>query len=303
MSPSISAVGDATQSAAGKATEVRARSTRGTKAISVTRILIYVMLAFAVVVTMFPLLWMLSSAFKPLGETLRWPPTFLPEVFRPQNYVEAWQAANFTRVLANSAIVAVSATVLSVGVNALAAYGFSKFDFPGRNVLFVLVLGTLMVPFQVTMIPLFFIMRDLNLLNTYQGIVLPHVADAFGVFLLRQFMQTIPNEMIEAARIDGASELRIFWRVVLPLCGPALAVLAIFTFMWRWNEFLWPLIAVSSEDMWTVQLALANFQKEFYVQWHYLMALTSVSMIPILALFLRFQRHFVAGVTMTGMKG
>lgn len=295
MSPSISAVSDTTQ--------VRARSTQGAMLGSVKRGSEYVILVFAVLVTLFPLLWMLSSAFKPLGETLRWPPTFVPEVFRPQNYIEAWQAANFTRVLANSLIVSGAATVLSVGVNALAGYGFAKFDFPGRNVLFVLVLGTLMVPFQVTMIPLFIIMRDLHLLNTYQGLVLPHIADAFGVFLLRQFMQTIPNEMIEAARIDGASELRIFWRVVLPLCVPALAVLAIFTFMWRWNEFLWPLIAVSSEDMWTVQLALANFQKEYFVQWHYLMALTSVSIIPILALFLRFQRHFVAGITMTGMKG
>lgn len=295
MSPSISAVGDSTQ--------VRPRSTGGAKLTTVTRGLQYAVLVLATLATVFPLLWMISSAFKPLGETLLWPPTLLPKVFSPQNYVEAWQAANFTRVLANSFIVSGAATVLSVGVNALAGYGFAKFEFPGRNVLFILVLGTLMVPFQVTMIPLFFIMRDLNLLNTYQGLVLPHVADAFGVFLLRQFMQTIPNEMIEAARIDGASELRIFWRVVLPLCGPALAVLAIFTFMWRWNELLWPLIALSSEDMWTVQLALANFQKEFYVQWHYLMALTSVSIIPILALFLRFQRHFVAGITMTGMKG
>lgn len=295
MSPSISAVSDNTQ--------VRARPTRGAKLGSVKTGLQYFILVFAVLVTVFPLLWMLSAAFKPLGETLRWPPTFLPQEFRPQNYIEAWQAANFTRVLGNSLIVSSAATVLSVGVNALAGYGFAKFEFPGRNVLFVLVLGTLMVPFQVTMIPLFFIMRDLHLLNTYQGLVLPHIADAFGVFLLRQFMQTIPNEMIEAARIDGASELKIFWKVVLPLCVPALAVLAIFTFMWRWNEFLWPLIAVSSEEMWTVQLALANFQKEYFVQWHYLMALTSVSIIPILALFLRFQRHFVAGITMTGMKG
>ncbi len=281
-----------------------ARSRAGARVLALAmRVLGYSGLAFVSLVTLFPLLWMLSAAFKPLAETLLWPPSLLPKVFSPQNYVEAWQAANFTRVLANSFIVAGATTVLSVAVNAAAGYGFAKFNFPGRNALFVLVLGTMMVPFQVTMIPLFFILRDLALLNTYQGLVLPRVADAFGVFLLRQFMQSIPNEMIEAARIDGASEFTIFWRIVLPLCVPALAVLAIFTFMWRWNDLLWPLIAVSSEDMWTVQLALANFQKEYFVQWHYLMALTSVSIVPILALFLRFQRHFVAGITMTGMKG
>ena len=267
------------------------------------RVFIYGGLAILSLVMLFPLFWLLSSAFKPLGETLLWPPRLLPIQFRPQNFIEAWQMSHFTRVLFNSGVVTVATTVLSVLVNSMAGYGFAKFRFPGRNILFALVLGTLMVPFQVIMVPLFFILRDLDWLNTYHGLVMPRVADAFGIFLMRQFIQSIPSELTEAARIDGASELTIFWRIVLPLCKPAIAVLAIFTFMWRWNDLLWPLVAVTSQDMYTVQLALANFQREYFVEWHYLMALTAVSVLPIMALFLRFQRYFVAGITLSGLKG
>jgi len=267
------------------------------------QVVIYGGLVILSLVMLFQLFWLFSSAFKPLGETLLWPPRLLPIKFRPQNYIEAWRMSNFSRVLLNSGVVTVATTALSVLINSMAGYGFAKFRFPGRNILFALVLGTLMVPFQVIMVPLFFILRDLDWLNTYHGLVMPRVADAFGIFLMRQFIQSIPSELTEAARIDGASEFTIFWRIVLPLCKPAVAVLAIFTFMWRWNDLLWPLVAVTSQDMYTVQLALANFQREFFVEWHYLMALTSVSILPIMALFLRFQRYFVAGITLSGIKG
>jgi alpha-1,4-digalacturonate transport system permease protein len=160
-----------------------------------------------------------------------------------------------------------------------------------------------MVPFQVLMIPLFVLLKNFDALNTYQGLILPRVPDAFGVFLMRQYFQSLPKELLEAARIDGASEWTIFWRIAMPLSKPAIAVLTIFTFMWRWNDFQWPLIATSTPDMYTVQVALANFVTEFYIRWDYLMALTLISILPVLLIFVLFQRYFVQGISMSGLKG
>lgn len=279
------------------------RSTAGRAARNPWTPLIYAALVLVSILMLLPLVWMISAGLKPLGETMAYPPRLLPIEWRLQNFSEAWAQANFTRVLWNSVFVAVGTTVLSVAINSAAGYAFAKYDFPGRNVLFYLTLGTLMIPFQVIMIPLFLLLRDFHMLNTYSGLIWPRVADAFGIFLLRQFLQSIPNELIEAARVDGAPEWVIFGRIVLPLAKPALAVLAIFTFMWRWNDLLWPLIAVSNPKMYTVQVALATFQREFYVEWHYLMALTTISVLPVLLLYVFFQRYFVQGISLSGLKG
>lgn len=267
------------------------------------RALLYGTMIATALLMLFPLYWTFVTAFRPLAETEAFPPTLFPHSWRWENFKEAWEQTSFSTAFWNSVIVSTVTTILSVAVNCTAGYAFAKFEFRGKTVLFYLVLSTLMVPFQVLMIPLFVLLKNFDALNTYQGLILPRVPDAFGVFLMRQYFQSLPKELLEAARIDGASEWTIFWRIALPLSKPAIAVLTIFTFMWRWNDFQWPLIATSTPDMYTVQVALANFVTEFYIRWDYLMALTLVSILPVLLIFIFFQRYFVQGISMSGLKG
>jgi alpha-1,4-digalacturonate transport system permease protein len=267
------------------------------------RSLLYATMVAVALLMLFPLYWTFVTAFRPLAETEAFPPTLYPHSWRSDNFKEAWEQTTFSTAFWNSMIVSTVTTVLSVAVNCTAGYSFAKFEFRGKTLLFYLVLSTLMVPFQVLMIPLFVLLKNFDALNTYQGLILPRVPDAFGVFLMRQYFQSLPKELLEAARIDGASEWTIFWRIAVPLSKPALAVLMIFTFMWRWNDFQWPLIATSTPDMYTVQVALANFVTEFYIRWDYLMALTLVSILPVLLIFIFFQRYFVQGISMSGLKG
>ncbi len=271
--------------------------------VKLTRILLYGFLIVVTIAMAFPYLLMLSTALKPIRHVFSWPPQLIPEEWAFNNIPEAWNKAKFARGLINSTIVAGGTTILALFFNALAAFAFAKFRFWGRDVLFGLVVATLIIPFQIIMVPLFILMSNMDLVNRYIGLILPRIADAFGIFMIKQYLQTVPNELIDAARIDGTSDFGIFWRIILPLIRPALAVVAILIFQWRWNDLIWPLILVTSQNMKTVQLMIATFQGEFYIEWHYIMVLCTISMTPLLLVFIFFQKYFVQGITLSGLKG
>ena len=248
-----------------------------------------------------PLLWTVLGSFKSPTELAQRPPTLLPEQWQPGNYVEALTGFDMLRYLTNSVIVVVVATALTLAINSMAAYALSRYNFRGRDLLFLVTLATIMVPLQVILIPVYQVTASLGLTNSLWGVILPAIATPTGVFLLRQYMLTIPDELIDSARVDGAREFGIFWRVVLPLCKPALAVLAIFSVLWRWNDFLWPLV-VTNERTRTLPVALQRFASQEVVPFNLVLALSVVSMIPVLICFLVFQKQIVQGIAATGMK-
>ena len=263
----------------------------------------FVLLLLAAVMTLFPFFWMFSTAVKPPEELFAKVPVFFPSHPVWSTFADVFKIAPFARYFANSTIVALSAVVLTVFINLLAGYTFAKFRFWGRNFFFILILSTLMIPMQIIMVPNFIIISKLGWLNSFVGLVVPRAAEAFGLFLAKQFMDDIPIELIEAARIDGQTELKIFLGIILPNCKPLIAVLSIFTFMWRWNDFIWPLIIVSNRDMYTVQLGMVSFIGQFNIEWNSLMALALMAIIPVLIVFLIFQKFIVQGIASTGIKG
>ena len=218
------------------------------------------------------------------------------------NYAEPLRRFRFDRFLGNSLFVTIVSTVLTLLVNSMCAFALSKYSFRGRDAMFVFILSTLMVPISVILIPAFLVVTSLGLTNSLWGVILPPIATPTGVFLLRQYMLTIPDELIDAARMDGASEWRVYWRIIMPLAMPALAVLGIFSVMWRWNDFLWPLIVLSREQSFTLQLGLATFQGELDTQWHYLLAMTMMTLAPVVIVFTLLQRHITTGIASTGLK-
>jgi alpha-1,4-digalacturonate transport system permease protein len=222
--------------------------------------------------------------------------------FAGENYVEIFGKFDFGRYLWNSVFITVVATLITLLFNAMAAFALSKYRFGGRDAVFLLIVATLMIPPTIILVPNFLVISELGLLNSLWGVIWPAVATPTGVFLLRQYMLTIPDELIDAARMDNASEWRIFWRIVLPLSAPALAVLAIFSVMWRWNDFLWPLIVLSKSENFTLQLALNAFQGELTTQWHYLLAMTVITLLPVTAVFAFLQRHIATGIASAGVK-
>ena len=222
--------------------------------------------------------------------------------FAIENYLEPLEKFNFGRYLSNSVIVTVTATALTLLINAMCAFALSKYEFRGRNGIFIFIVSTLMIPITVILVPAFLVVTKLNLGNSLWGVILPPAATPTGVFLLRQYMLTIPDELMDAARMDHASEWRLFWRIVLPLAAPALAVLAIFSVVWRWNDFLWPLIVLNREDVFTLQLGLASFQGELQTQWHYLLAMTVVTLVPVSVVFAFLQKYITTGIASAGMK-
>lgn len=248
-----------------------------------------------------PLVWTVLGSFKSPTELSRRPPTLLPEQWIPQNYMEALTGFDVLRYLTNSVIVVVVATLLTLAINSMAAYALARYNFRGREVLFLVTLATIMVPLQVILIPVYQVTAALGLTNSLWGVILPAIATPTGVFLLRQYMLTIPDELIDSARMDGAREFGIFWRVVLPLCRPALAVLAIFSVLWRWNDFLWPLV-VTNERTRTLPVALQRFASQEVVPFNLVLAISVVSLVPVLICFLVFQRQIVQGIAATGMK-
>ncbi|GLS29121.1 alpha-1,4-digalacturonate transport system permease protein [Mesorhizobium albiziae] len=222
--------------------------------------------------------------------------------FATSNYIQPFLAFDFTRYLWNSVFVTTMATLITLLVNSMAAFALSKYKFRGQPLIMMIILATLMVPLGVIMVPLYSIVSALGLVNSLWGVILPTVATPTGVFLLRQYMLTIPDELIEAARMDKASEWQIYWRIVLPLAAPALAVLGIFSVVWRWNDFLWPLIVLSRKELYTLQVGLNIYSGELNVQWHYILAMTVVTMIPVVLVFIFLQRFITTGIAGTGLK-
>ena len=264
----------------------------------------------ATLVLIFPFAWLLITSIETPAEALHFPPILTPHQLDFGNYPQALQAAPFGRFFINSAVVAVTTVVANLVFCSLAGYAFARYRFAGRGVIFALIMSTLMVPFQVTMIPQYIITKWLGInvlagvgLNHIGSLIVPYATTAFGVFFLRQFFRTLPIEYEEAARVDGASRLTVLWRIVLPLSGPALSTLAALTFLDSWNNFLWPLIAVNQPNQMTVPLGLATFQGAHSTEWTLLMAGNVMSLIPIMIIFFAAQRYFVRSVAATGITG
>ncbi len=286
-------------------TESRSDSPERTRkwAIAPSKMLIYLTMALGALVFFLPIFYMLTGSLKQSSDIFKVPFQWIPSPFVPENYTEAMKVAPFGRYFLNSLIVGVFTTLLNVFFSALTGYGFAKYNFWGKKFLFIAILSTLMIPFQAIMVPLYIIVRDFSWLNSYLGLIIPWSLSAFGVFLMRQFILSIPNELMDAARIDGDSELGIFWHVVLPLSKTPLVTLAIFTFLDSWNNLLWPLIIITKPEMRTVSLGLTEFQTLHGTSYNLLMAGSTVATIPILILFIFLQRYFIRGVVLSGLKG
>jgi multiple sugar transport system permease protein len=253
--------------------------------------------------TLVPFLWMVSTSLKPEEGIFSIPPQIIPWPVTFEYYKDLFEKIKFFVFFGNSLFVALSITGLNLILNSLAAYAFAKHKFPGREKIFTLLLLTMMVPGQVSMMPVFLILKSLHLLNTFTGLIIPGSTSVFGIFLMRQFMKGIPNEILESARMDGCGEFRILWSIVLPLCRPALATMTIFTFMGAWNEFLWPLIIMTKESKYTLPVALANLNGQQNTEWGLLMAGSLVVILPILIMFIMMQKYFVKGMVFSGLKG
>lgn len=255
------------------------------------------------VVMLLPFIWMLSTSLKTPPQTFAYPPVWIPTPIAWGNYAKTVAAMPFGRFYLNSLIVTFSVTVIQILSSSLAAFAFARLRFRGRNALFLLYLATLMIPFQVTMIPNFILVRLFGWYDTYQALILPPAFSAFSTFLLRQYFLGLPFDLDEAARIDGASSFRIWWSIILPLSGPVLAALAIFVSLNSWNDFLWPLIVTNSPEMRTLPVGLSTFQGQFKVEWNLLMAGSVIAMLPVLIVYIIGQRWFIRGIAMSGMGG
>lgn len=270
---------------------------------SLSQTIAIVLISIGAISMLIPFIWMLSTSLKTESEVFTFPATWLPETFKWQNYKDALSIGNFGRIFFNSTFVALSTTILALIFNSMAAYAFAKYKFKGRNVIFVILLATMMIPGQVIMIPIYLLFRELHLLDSYAGLIIPGMASAFGIFMMRQFMVSIPDELIDAARMDGAGEIRIFFQLILPLLKAPLAALAIFTFMGSWNDYFRPLILISKENMKTLPLFLSSLSSGLYVQsWPLVMAATMIITLPIIIVFFSAQKYFIEGMALSGIK-
>lgn len=266
-------------------------------------ILLIVLLVFLSVLFLAPIVWVILSSFKSAGDLFSWPPSLLGSSPSLDNYRRAFAEGDFLTYFSNTVFVSIMATFLTVVVNVMSGYAFAKYQFKGRKILFGIVLTTLMVPLEVIMIPIFKVIVATGLYNNRLGLIIPAVASPTAVFLVRQYYVGIPDAYMEAARIDGASERNIFITIMLPLAKPVISVLCIFSFMWRWNDYLWPKLVINSKKNYTIQLALANFSGEFSVDWNSLLAMSVISMIPVIVVFLLLQKYIIGGMTAGGVKG
>jgi len=280
----------------------RARSAIGRRGLTAV-VATYIILAALSALSALPLLWMITTSLKETQSLYVFPPQFIPTHPTLSNYTALFSQAAVAKYFLNSAIVSISDTLIVVFLGALAGYAFAKLPFPGRSLIFYLMLGGLMIPFEVLIVPLFVIIVRLQWVNTYQGIVLPMAAGPLGIFIMRQFLLSIPGELLDAARIDGSSEFGIFWRIILPISKPALAALAALIFLGAWNAFLWPLIATTREEVRVLPLAIALLQLEYSGVYGMMMAMATLTFAPPLVVFLAFQKYFVQGITLSGLKG
>ncbi|HEX6384496.1 MAG TPA: carbohydrate ABC transporter permease [Anaerolineae bacterium] len=265
--------------------------------------MLHVLLIFGALFMLLPFFWMLSTSLKHPPEIFTYPPTLIPDDIAWENYRETVTAMPFDRFYFNSLFVAACVTILQILTSSLAAFAFARLHFKGRDAIFLIYLATLMIPFPVLMIPNFILMRGLGWYDTYYALILPPAFSAFSTFLMRQYFRGIPMELDEAARMDGASSFRIWWQIILPLSGPVIAALSIFTFLASWNDFLWPLIITNSEAMRTLPVGLAAFQSQFSVRWNLLMAGAVIAMLPVLVVYVLAEKWFVKGITVTGIAG
>ncbi|MCA0150510.1 MULTISPECIES: carbohydrate ABC transporter permease [Rossellomorea] len=265
------------------------------------KLFIILLLALGGIIVSVPFIWMISSSFKPESEVLQIPPSLIPENPTLENYVNLFESMNFGVYLRNTLIIVLFSFV-GLFFNAMAGYGFAKYQFKGREKIFYIVLATMMIPAQVTMIPVYLILNEMGLTNTMTGIVLPGLAAAFSIFLFRQFMTTIPTDLIEAARLDGAGEFYIFFRLIVPIAKPIFAVQGILTFIGAWNSFLWPLIIANDESLYTLSVGLSLLQGQYANNFGLQMAGAAFMVVPIIIIFSFFQKYIVEGFTMSGIK-
>jgi ABC-type glycerol-3-phosphate transport system permease component len=270
----------------------------------VGQILLYVVVAAGLLLFCVPVYYMATTSIKAEFEVTAIPVHWIPHELHPENYPEAFATAPFAQYFYNSLVVAIVVVITTLVFSALAGYGFAKFSFPGKNLCFLIVLSTLMIPFQILLIPLYVLVHGFGWTNSYAGLIIPGALSAFGVFLMRQFCQTLPEELLDAARIDGAGEIGIFWRIVMPLLKPPLASLAIITFLGSWNNFLWPLIVVNKGALFTLPVGMTVFTQPLRAPyWTYIMAVSTVATLPVVLVFLVLQKYFIQGVVLSGMKG
>lgn len=267
------------------------------------RFMLYLPLTVSAAAALLPLYWLLTGSVKPPEALLKMPPDIVPQSVTATHWERLFEMTGAARWVWNSLRVSVVVTASNVILCSMAGYAFAKLQFPGRRTLFWVCLCTMMVPAQVTVIPLFLMVRSLGLINTYAGLVLPSLAGAFGIFLMKQFVQGLPTSLIEAARIDGASEFGIFWKIIFPLARPAVGVLAILSFTSSWNSFLWPLIVAVDDQLWTLPVGIASINESFFKDYGLMMAAAAVAAIPMILLFLSMQRYFVKGLTVGAVKG
>lgn len=266
--------------------------------------LAYIFMTALALVFMIPLIWMLSTSLKGRWEIFAWPPQWIPESMHWENYTEAFTKYPMGRFMLNSAILVVANVIGELIAVPLIAYGFARLRFPGKNVLFVVMLGTMMIPGHVKLIPLFTIYQRLGMIDTYWPLILPaFFGNPFFIFLMVQYMKTIPRDLDEAARIDGAGTWTILYRIILPLCKPVLTIIIVYTFLWAWNEFLHPLIYLNTFELFPVQVGLAFFKGRYSVEWNLFMAATLVSLMPILILYFFVQKQLIGGIASVGLKG
>jgi len=282
-----------------------------------TRSIVYVLLGLAAVIMVMPFLWMLSTSVKTDADLFAVPPRWLPTEIELSNYADAFTSINMGRLYVTTTIVTVASVVLQILFGAMAGYPFARLNFPGRTVIFTALLITMMVPFEVLVLPTFLLARafplaggnDLTgdggtgLLNSYGGLLLPHMLAVFNVFLFRQFFQGFPKDLEDAALLDGSSRARFFWTILMPNSKPVIGTVALFSFLWSWNDFLWPLVVARDRNYWTLQVGLASFNQESGTQWTELMAASVIATVPVLLLFLVFQRFLIQGVATSGLKG
>jgi multiple sugar transport system permease protein len=291
--------------AAPRTLQTGARAAGYRRPIPLRRILVWAVLVLGALVMLLPFLWLVSTSLKQTRQIFLYPPQWIPDPIRWQNYSEALTQLPFGRYTLNTLIITFFTMTGVLLTSSLAGYGFARMRFPGRDTIFMVLLSALMLPYAVIMIPQYIMFKYLGWIDTYLPLTVPHWfgGGIFNIFLLRQFFRTIPGELAEAGRIDGAGEVRIYAQIFLPLAGPALAVVAIFTFINTWNDFLGPLIYLSSQDNFTIALGLSAFKGLYATRWEYLMAASTVMILPIVVLFFLTQRYFVQGIVMTGTKG
>ncbi len=267
------------------------------------RFLLHITLVGLGILSLIPFLWMLAASFMPSGEASSVPPHFWPSTPTLAHYRALFERMDMGQYVFNSLLIATLATVLSTLINAMAGYAFAKLRFAGRDALFRGLLAAMVIPAQVAMLPLFLLLKSMGLVNTYAGVLVPLLASIFGIFLVRQYAQNIPDSLLDAARLDGASEWRLFYSIILPLLRPMLATLALFTFMGSWNDFMWPLIVLSNDALYTLPVALANLSGEHMQDVELMMAASTLTVLPVLLVFLILQKQYIAGLTQGSLKG